>query len=111
MSTNVNYLLNHYKSSYGINGKDEKLHKLIQRDHRMRQYFIFKRICKITVNSFVVSHAKCFDIEIDVQQNEKLIIDITTNLITQIRGSSEAETKRGPGHKLSNQFITIHVFK
>ena len=23
MSTNVNYLLNHYKSSYGINGKDE----------------------------------------------------------------------------------------
>ena len=32
----------------------------------------------------------------------KLIIDITTNLITQIRGSREVETKHGHGYKLSN---------
>ena len=112
MSTkNVNYLLNHYKSSYEIKGKDEELRKLIERDHGMRQYFIFKRICKIAVNSFVVLHAKWIDVKIDAEQNEKLIIDITTNLITQIRGSREVETKHGHGYKLSNWFIIIHVFK
>ena len=59
MSTkNVNYLLNDYKSSYGINEKDEELRKMIERDHGMKQYFIFKRICEIAVNSFAVSHAK-----------------------------------------------------
>ena len=75
---NVNYLLNDYKSSYGINEKDEELRKLIERDHGMKQYFIFKRICEIAVNSFAVSHAKWFDVEIDTEQNEKLIVDITT---------------------------------
>ena len=69
MSTkNVNYLLNHYNSSYGIDEEeDEELHELIKRDHGMRQYFIFKRICKITVNSFVVSHTKWFDVKIDTE--------------------------------------------
>ena len=37
MSTKkINYLLNHYKSSYGINEKDEELRKLRERDHGMR---------------------------------------------------------------------------
>ena len=38
MSTkNVNYLLNHYNSSYGIDEEeDEELHKLIKRDDGMR---------------------------------------------------------------------------
>ena len=112
MSTkNVNYLLNHYNSSYGIDEEGEELRKLIERDHGMRQYFIFKIICKIAVNSFVVSHTKWFDVEIDAEQNQKLIIDITTNLITQVRASREVETKRQHGYKLSNRFITIRVFK
>ena len=107
----ANYLLNHYKSSYGINEKDEELRKLIERDHGMRQFFIFKRICEIAVNNFVVSQAKWYHVEIDTEQNEKLIIDITTNLITQVRGNREVETKRRSGYKLSSQFITIRVFK
>ena len=59
----------------------------------------------------MVSHAKWFDVEIDIEQNEKLIIDITTNLITQVRGSREVQTKRRCGYKLSNRFIAICVFK
>ena len=73
----------------------------------MKQYFIFKRICKIAANSFVVSHAKWFDVEIDAEQNGKLIKDITTNLITQSRRSRRVETK------LEHVCIdmTIRVFK
>ena len=41
---NVHGLLNHCKLSYGIDEKDEELRKLIERDHGMRQCFIFKRI-------------------------------------------------------------------
>ena len=77
----------------------------------MRQYFIFKRVCEIAVNSFVILHAKWFDVEIDAEQNEKLVIDIITNLMTQVRGNREVETKRRRGYKLSNRLITIHVFK
>ena len=59
MSTkNIKYLLNHYKLSYGINEKDEELSKLIERDHGMRLYYIFKRICEIAINSFVVTYEK-----------------------------------------------------
>ena len=77
----------------------------------MRQYFIFKRICKIVANGFVVSHAKWFDVEIDAEQNGKLIKDITTNLITQIRRSRRAETKLEHEYKLSKLYKTIRVFK
>ena len=54
------------------------------------------------MNGFAVSHAKWFDVEIDAEQNEKVIIDITTNLIPQVRGSRKVGTKHKRGCKLSN---------
>ena len=61
--------------------KDEELRKLIERDHGMRLYYIFKRICEIAVNSFVVTYEKWFDVEIDLEQNEQLVKDMTTSLM------------------------------
>ena len=61
--------------------KDEELRKLIERDHGMRLYYIFKRICEIAVNSFVVKYEKWFDVEIDLEQNEQLVKDMTTSLM------------------------------
>ena len=86
MSTkNINYPLNHYKSTYGINKNGAELRKLVEKDYGMRQYYIFKRSCEIAVNSFVGYHTKWFDGEIDAEQNEQLLKDITTNLIIQVR--------------------------
>ena len=88
MSTKkINYLLNHYKSSYGINEKDEELRKLIERDHGIRLYYVFKRICEIEVNSFVVTYEKWFAVEIDLEQNEQLVKDMTTSLMMQKIGT------------------------
>ena len=112
MSTkNINYLLNHYRSSYGINEKDEELRKLIERDHGMRLYYIFKRICEIVINSFVVIYKKWFDVETDLEQNEQLVKDITTNLMMQKIGTRRVKTKKRHGYTLSNLCMTIEVFK
>ena len=90
MSTkSINYLLNHYKSSYGINEKDEELRKLIETYHGMRLYHIFKRICEIA-NSF--TYEKRLDLEIDLEQNEQLVKDMATNLMTQKIGTRWIET-------------------
>ena len=95
MSTkNINYLLNHSKSSHEINEKDEELCKLIERDHGMRLYYIFKRICEIAINSFVVTYERWFGVEIDLEQNEQLVKGMTTNLMTQKIGIRQVETKK-----------------
>ena len=95
MSTkNINYLLNHSKSSHEINKKDEELCKLIERDHGMRLYYIFKRICEIAINSFVVTYERWFGVEIDLEQNEQLVKGMTTNLMMQKIGIRRVETKK-----------------
>ena len=48
MSTeNINYLLNHYKSSYGIKKNDQKLHKLIVKDHERKHILYLKGFAKL----------------------------------------------------------------
>ena len=103
MSTKkINHLLNHYKSSYGINEKDEELRKLIERDHGIRLYYVFKRICEIEVNSFVVTYEKWFAVEIDLEQNEQLVKDMTTSLMMQKIGTRRVETKKRHGYMFSS---------
>ena len=80
--------------------KDEELRKLIERDHGMRLYYIFKRICEIAVNSFVVTYEKWFDVEIDLEQNEQLVKDMTTSLMMQKIGTRQVETKKDMGIRL-----------
>ena len=50
----------------------------------MRLYHIFKRICEIA-NSF--TYEKRLDLEIDLEQNEQLVKDMATNLMTQKIGT------------------------
>ena len=80
--------------------KDEELRKLIERDHGMRLYYIFKRICEIAVNSFVVTYEKWFDVEIDLEQNQQLVKDMTTSLMMQKIGTRRVETKKDMGIRL-----------
>ena len=80
--------------------KDEELRKLIERDHGMRLYYIFKRICEIAVNSFVVTYEKWFDVEIDLEQTEQLVKDMTTSLMMQKIGTRRVETKKDMGIRL-----------
>ena len=95
MSTkNINYLLNHSKSSHEINEKDEELCKLIERDHGMRLYYIFKRIGEIAINSFAVTYERWLGVEIDLEQNEQLVKGMTTNLMTQKIRTRRVETKK-----------------
>ena len=66
----IEYITN-YKVMYDIKEKDETLCKLVE--ERETDYYIFKKICELAKNSFVVTYQKWFDVEIDI--NVKKTID------------------------------------
>ena len=70
----------------------------------MSLYYIFKRIYEITIKSFVVTYEKWFDAEIDLEQNEQLVKDMTTNLMTQNIGTRRVETKKRHRYILSKLY-------
>ena len=90
---------NYYRTIYGIDEKDENLNLLIERDHGKKEYCIYKRICELAVNSFVVRSKKRFDVEIEAEQNERLLKDITTKLLTKSLKSRRVEKELVMGLK------------
>ena len=62
-------------------------------------------------SSFVVCHDKYFLVEINVEQNHKLVNDLFNFLLKKI-GSRIVEEKVGKnGYKLGNVFVTFEVYK
>lgn len=107
----IEVFLTHYWIIYGIDEEDENLCSLAEWDQGKKDYYIYKRICELAVNSFVVASEKWFDVEIDVEQNEKLLKDITAKFLTKSLRSRLVERKDGHGYELSNLYRTIKVFK
>ena len=62
---NIDILLENYGSMYGIEAEDKTLRYFVKRHHGKTQYFIFRRICELAVNSNVRTSEKWFDFEID----------------------------------------------
>ena len=81
-------LLTDYKTKYQIDENDEILKSLDQHD-----YYTYKIICGLAIDSFVVSYQKWFDVEIDAKQNEQLLKDITTKFYTNSLSSRWVEKK------------------
>ena len=63
---------------------DEKLKSPLERNHGKRNYYICKRICELATNSFVVSYENWFGVEIDAEQNENLLKDLTSKFYAKI---------------------------
>ena len=69
--------LTNYKTMYGIDEKDEILNSLVQQN--AKDYYTYKRICELAVESSVVSSEKWFYVEIDAEQNQKLLTKLLSN--------------------------------
>ena len=69
--------LTNYKKMYGIDEKDEILNSLVQQN--AKDYYTYKRICELAVESSVVSSEKWFYVEIDAEQNQKLLTKLLSN--------------------------------
>ena len=69
--------LTNYKKMYGIDEKDEILNSLVQQN--AKDYYTYKRICELAVESSVVSSEKWFYVEIDAEQNQKLLTKSLSN--------------------------------
>ena len=72
---------------YGIDAEDKTLRYLIERHHGQTQYFVFRRICELAVNSNIITSEKWFDVESNSEQNENLSKALKTNFITRNFGS------------------------
>ena len=44
----------------------------MERDYKKQSYYIYKKICELATNSFVITSEKWFDVETGAKQNEKL---------------------------------------
>ena len=56
-------IANNYVSSYGINTNDlDGLINIIQRDFNKQNYYIYKKICELAKNSFVITAEIFFDV-------------------------------------------------
>ena len=99
----VEYITN-YEVMHDINQKDEKLCKLLE--ERETDYFIFKVICELAKNSFVVMYERWFDVEIviNVKKNNQLLYDLSSKLARKFKRSRKVEG-------LENFYITLRVFK
>ena len=102
---------NYYRTIYVIHEKDESLNLLMEKDHGKKEYYIHRRIFELAVNSFVVTSEKWFDVEIDAEQKETLLKDITTKFLTKSLKSRRVEKKIGHAFEICNLFRTIRLFK
>ena len=93
--------LTNYKKMYGIDEKDEILNSLVQQN--AKDYYTYKRICELAVESSVVSSEKWFYVEIDAEQNQKLLTKLLSNW--------QVEKKVGHGYEFSNLYRIIRVLK
>ena len=66
---------------YGIDEKVETLNWLIQQN--LGDYDMHKRICELASNSFVVPDERSFDVEINPEEHDRLLADVTTNFVTK----------------------------
>ena len=63
-------------------------------------------------SSFVVSHDKYFVVEINVEENHKLLNNLCQKLFTKMIRSGRVEEKVGKhGYKFGNLFVTFQVYK
>ena len=79
------------------------IENIIERDYKKQSYYIYKKICELATNSFVITSENWFDIETDAEQNEKLLKNLTKNIHSRRVDMGSCTT--------SNLYRTITVFK
>ena len=102
-------IANNYASTYGINTNDlDGLISIIQRDYNKQNYYIYKKICELANNSFIITAEKFFYEETDAEQHEKLLKDLTNMFLIKNISSRRVNTGRCT---TSNLYRAIRVFK
>ena len=91
---------------YNINENDEKLCALLQKNET--NYLIYKRICELVPNSFVLSSQNWFDVEIDADENGKLVEDLNKKVVTKFLRSMQ---DRKISCELENLYLLIEYLK
>ena len=69
-------IADNYVSMYRIRTNDlhgSIIENIIERDYKKQNYHIYKKICELATNSFVITSENWFDVETDAEQNEKLL--------------------------------------
>ena len=108
---NIDILLENYGAMYRIDAEDKTLRYVVERYHGQTQYFVFRRICELAINSMIITGEKWFHVESDSEQNENSLKALTVNFITKNFGSKRIAIKKGHGYKLSNLYKKLRVIR
>ena len=74
-------------------------------------YYLYRHVCQLIDSCNVERHPNYFIVEIDIEQNQKLVNNLCTKLWVQKLGSQRIKRKKGHGYKIRNLFYKFKVFK
>ena len=74
-------------------------------------FYLYKRLCELAPNSRVTNEKCAFIVEIDAQENRKLVDDMQRIFIIKVLKRTTADKKRGRHTEVGNLFLKIKIFK
>ena len=103
-----------YLSGYHISMEHlEEMEKLVVESSNTK-FYLYKRLCELAPNSRVTNEKCAFIVEIDAEENRKLVDDMERIFIIKVLKRTTADKKRGRHtevFKNNNLFLKIKIFK
>ena len=112
MNENVIYnTVYNYLSGYHISMEHlEEMEKLVVESSNTK-FYMYKRLCELASNNWVRNEKYAFIVEIDAEENRKLVDNIQRIFIIKVLKRTTADKKRGHHTEVGNLFSKIKVFK
>ena len=75
------------------------------------KFYLYKRLCELASNSRVTEEKCSFLVEINAEENRKLVEDIEKNFLMKAVKRTRTKNKKGCYTEVGNLFLKIKVFK
>ena len=100
-----------YLSGYHISTEHfEEMEKLVVESSNTK-FYLYKRLCELAPKSWVTNEKCAFIVEIDAEENRKLVDDMQRIFIIKVLNRTTADKKRGRHTEVGNLFLKIKIFK
>ena len=111
MNSYVEYnQIKNYLSRYDLEDTEENVN-ILKRVIQIKEYLIYQEIFKqIKTCRIIESKSNSITIEIDAENNKKLLDDINKKYFIKNFGRRKVEKKIGHGYVLGNLFITLTIY-
>ena len=89
---------------------EEEIEKLVMECSNTK-FYLYKRLCELAPNSRVTNEKCAFIVEIDAEENRKLVDNMQRISIIKVLKTTTADKKRERHREVGNLFLKIKVVK